>query len=356
MLKVTFNEWKNHIDYKKSVIIQKYNESTKSNVSNASNASRPTYNCLDNSKENKEFNNIFDSIIKTNSFDLSYISFKAIELLSSVFIDTHIIRNALDIKQTEKEIEKKQEQEQTQTQTQEQEIGSESCNKNTLINKQEQDLQNIIKLIIELTVNIEIMLNIHYMLIKIFINKHTISNETRDDKHETINIDKLVIIDTINNSNILPSTLILLFLKLINKLGCMHLANEIIIFEQLQINNNNNNTSNIKKQNIEISLQMKCLLDTFILKIAKYFDNVNNNVNNINIINNNIYSICSSYIVSIFDLFLYKFDNIFDILETYIIKSKPNITEPDLIKLKDIRNQIKSLLEIEFTNMKVKVF
>ena len=80
------------------------------------------------------------------------------------------------------------------------------------------------------------------------------------------------------------------------------------------------------------------------LDITNFFDN-NNNLDSYQ----NIYSICSKYILNNTELVFNNFQNIFSVLEDYILK---NINENIKHKLYYLRNVIKNLIDIEIDNIK----
>jgi len=104
----------------------------------------------------------------------------------------------------------------------------------------------------------------------------------------------------------------------------------------------------------EINKKTKLYLDTFILDITIFFSLCNKNINTKNIntdikIQENIYSLCSKYIINNTELIFNNFENIFDILESHLLK---NINKNKQTKLYYLRNVIKNIIDIEIDNIK----
>ena len=68
-------------------------------------------------------------------------------------------------------------------------------------------------------------------------------------------------------------------------------------------------------------------------------------------LDNNIYTICSKYILNNVELIFNNFENIFNILELHLLKSL-NIDENKKKKLSYLKNVIKNLVDIEIDNIK----
>ena len=79
----------------------------------------------------------------------------------------------------------------------------------------------------------------------------------------------------------------------------------------------NSKFTNYINTNKEINKKTKLYLDTFMLDITNFFDNNNNNLDSYQ----NIYSICSKYILNNTELVFNNFQNIFSVLEDYILKN-----------------------------------
>ena len=90
-------------------------------------------------------------------------------------------------------------------------------------------------------------------------------------------------------------------------------------------------------------------LDTFMININNYFMKSKDR-------NNNIYSICTEYIISIVELLYNEFTYLFDILEVCIIENykykKINFTEERKKELDIIKVQIKQLIFDEINKCK----
>lgn len=281
--KLTLSEWNTYITYKKTYILNTILKPTS----------------LENSEEYKSFIKTFQTIINYKIFNISHILFLVIKLLEDSYLDSSVVNRI---------------------------INNDTTINPTTINDTPDttNLKTIIQILIENVIYIDISLNIHCVLIVYFLKKlKNISNTSRNE------FDKFDTFDTFDN-HIKPSTLILLFLKLIHKID--YTLNPIPIL-------------NIKKT---VSIKMKQYLDTFMIDINETF--INYNVES-------IYKICTTYIFSIIDL-LYNelFYNIFNVLDTYILTHINKKDSFDLDKycvhMKYIKTTIKTLLDIEITNIK----
>ena len=111
------------------------------------------------------------------------------------------------------------------------------------------------------------------------------------------------------------------------------------------VNNKFKNYINNKK---EINKKTKLYLDAFILDITRYFDlNKNNDKNKSTY--QNIYLICSKYILNNTELVFNNYENLFTILEAQLLK---NININEHQKLYYLRNVIKNVINIEIDNIK----
>ena len=310
-----YEEWQTHIEYKKKQILEQ--------IDNKNN--------LDNSIDNKKFIEILKLIINFKIFNVTKFTFLSIKLLVNSFSE--------NCNKTYKEILE--------------------LNEPLIPSQTEINIINIIKIIIDFVVQVEISLNYHCILIIHFINK---ANETTKTK-ETTNLKSshlqpkiFNIFDKIANNisqSIKPSTIILLFLKFVRKLGGIQVTNDTNMLDNIItfINNNSLITCtqfNIKKS-LETNLKIKMYLDTFIININKYFENTS-------LDNNNIYSICIEYIISIVELLYSNFNNLFNILELCIIANynykKIDFTEDKKQELEQIKSDIKDLINDEIKNCK----
>ena len=129
---------------------------------------------------------------------------------------------------------------------------------------------------------------------------------------------------------------------------------KIIKNDNFYMNNNymNNNFTNYINNKKEINKKTKLYLDAFILDITKYFGlNKNNNNNEKNEKNTyqNIYLICSKYILNNTELVFNNYENLFTILEAQLL-TNASINEQN--KLYYLRNVIKNVITIEIDNIK----
>ena len=289
---ITIDEWQEYIYYKKQLIIENIN----------------SLDDLDNSKDNIKFITILKSIINLKIFNISKFSYSAINLLIiSSFINPIILYNI--IKQDETITNSVEEYTESNLDT----------NTNTNTNT---TLTNILKIIIDFVVQIEISLNYHCILIIHFINKSQQQVHTQSQPQSQPQVfNSFSKIDKTITESIKPSTLILLFIKFLQKIGGGQKNN---IFNKLLLFEKTNKSVITTKQNIKELLKtntnMKASLDTFIININKYFINTPKIIDTPDtILNNNIYSICTNYIISIVELFYNNFNILFSILEHYIL-------------------------------------
>jgi hypothetical protein len=327
------NDWQKHIDYKKKNIIEQIDNSI----------------ILDNSIENKKFTEILKTIINLKIFNVSQFTFLAIKLLvKSLFIDSEII---LDI------------------------INNDSLSQNNSNTNPDTNLKNILILIIDFVVQIEISLNYNCILITHFLNKiDKIDNKNvvlNDQPNFFSSFSKFSKIDNdISNCISKQSTVILLFLKFISKIGVYKndktLINTIINFndddkddkddKDNSITKTQNNRNYRNKSKI-LSSKLKMYLDTFMININNYFLNNMDNMDNMdNSRNTTIYSICIEYIISIVEILYNEFNYLFDILETCIISNLKykniNFTEDRKKELDNIKNEIKKSINNEINRCK----
>ena len=134
--------------------------------------------------------------------------------------------------------------------------------------------------------------------------------------------------------NIKPSTLILLFFKLLNKLN-MSSYNNNEIHNILNDKNYNKNYYNKKY----ITKKANIYLDAFIVEITHFFNEKHNK--------SSIYIICSKYILNNLELIFNNFENLFSYLDTHILQ-----TQSDTTKLEYLKTFITNLSSIEFNNIK----
>jgi hypothetical protein len=310
-------EWQKYIDYKKKLIIENINNTID----------------LDNSKDNNKFINILKSIINIKIFNVSNFSFLALKILfASSFINpiilSNIINNDYNFKQN-----KNNENENNNT-------NDTNDNNNTNDN----NIKNILLIIIDFVVQIEISLNYNCILFSHFINKA---------KTVSLHNEKIQVYNTFNEINknitktINPSALILLFFKFLQKLSGNSKNN---IFEKILNIEKENKSNIIIKSNINLNANnilktntnMKLILDTFMLKINKNLlidaNNTIDNIDNKNIDNENIYLICSKYIISIVELFYNNFNYLINILEAFL--NLPEEKKKEFNKIKILIQQL----------------
>lgn len=370
-------------------------------------------NTIDSSNDSLKFNDILKDIIKINIFNISYISFMIFKFLEKSFIPSAILLNAIDIYTDEQmfnilylnnyeecKIDK---------------INKIKYIPESLsyIKSLKFIINMIIEFVvtIELLLNIQCLL-ITDFIDKIYYNKSNKSNTNNNDYND--NSFKPNIFKIFNKTNkatinhIKPSTRILLILKLISKLGSNDYSNYnnniILLFSNKlnvsnEINSNEINPKQINpklinymKNKKEINNKKKIYLDTFIIEISKYFgsDKIKNekeetheetheekhkekhkemheethkepqeeNNKKIDITTNyeiiamqDIYLICSKYMINNIELIFNNFENIFSILEEQLLKSA-NINDIKTKTLFTLKNVIKKLIDNEIVKIK----
>ena len=316
-------EWQNYIDYKKKVIIENINNTID----------------LDNSEDNIKFINILKSIINIKIFNVSKFSFLALNLLfTASFINPIILLDIInqDYSYSFTNIKNN--------------IKNENENENEN-NTNYNNIKNILIIIIDFVVQIEISLNYNCILLSHFINKANFDSLQNEKVFNVFNV-----FNDINkniNESINPSTLILLFLKFLQKiLGNLktNIFDKILNIEKenksnvIIKSNVRSNVNNILKTNIN----MKLILDTFMLKMNKSLliianNNIDNKqLDNKTIVNENIYLICSKYIISIVELFYNNFNYLFNILESFL-----NLQEAKKDDFNKIKLEIQQLINDE---------
>jgi len=318
-------EWQNYIDYKKKVIIENINNTID----------------LDNSEDNIKFINILKSIINIKIFNVSKFSFLALNLLfTASFINPIILLDIInqDYSYSFTNIKNN--------------IKNENENENENENNTNyNNIKNILIIIIDFVVQIEISLNYNCILLSHFINKANFDLLQNEKVFNVFNV-----FNDINkniNESINPSTLILLFLKFLQKIlgnSKTNIFDKILNIEKenksnvIIKSNVRSNVNNILKTNIN----MKLILDTFMLKINKSLLIIENNnidntqLDNKTIVNENIYLICSKYIISIVELFYNNFNYLFNILESFL-----NLQEAKKDDFNKIKLEIQQLINDE---------
>ena len=373
------NDWNKFIYNKKLILI---NEIDKTNT-------------LDSSLDSIKFNDILKDIARSNVFNMSYVAFMTLKFLETSFIPSVILLNTINIYSDVELYEILL-------------LNDNYFNENV---KYIKTMKFIINLIIDFVVTIELSLNIQCLLITDFIDKIAKKNKQNQDNDNDNDYDynfKPRLFKLYNKTNkatinnIKPSTRILLFLKLIGKLGINNMidcnnnndnenenekefinlitnlnSNDSELYSDSESGSSSDDTSTYtKKQNFtyddtgkiiknkstpinnnylnyihnknEINKKTKMYLDSFMLDITLYFGLCNSNKKDKD---NSIYSICSNYILNNTELIFNNFENIFSILEGHLYKSM-NMNSTKKHKLFCLRNVIKNIIDIEIDNIK----
>lgn len=373
--KICFTYWQKYIDKKKLLLLTKI-----TNIQNIDNTmSNSMSNTLDNSPEHKVFINILKSIIKCKLFNISNIIFMLLKFLESSYIESAIICNTIDVYNKDimynninvnnyyfidnnlnPDVENTLEKD---IDTQYEFVNQLDIYINTI--------QTILSLLIDLVVYIEISLNLHCILIVNCLQQISNLNTQNTQNTSIYNSSIFNYYKSLNNNiskNIKPSTVILLFLKIIRKLGIFELDRKIkdilVIIENdtTQNDTTQNDTNYIYKNKFsKLSKELKASLDTFILQITIFFDNENKNNDDKEQSDKDykeLYIIFNNYIINITKLLFNSIENVFDLLDKYIlnnkyiIKTKSNKYNVDEINQKKekfiyMKNTFKNLLDFE---------
>lgn len=342
---------------------------------------------LENTSENIKFISIIKELVNCNLFNISNIAFYILKLLENTFIDSYILCKSAsyDILNTNTKTTTTKTTKTTKTTT-----TKTTTNHISDSNEYLDTLNKYLHLIIDNIVYIELSLNIHFIII--INNLQKLKNLNKDNIKNLNNLTSksFHIFEKINNdiiNTIKPSSHILLFLKLIRKLGKFHMNS--LNNNDILTNKNNSKTieyNNYIKNNKDTSNKIKCVLDNFIININNFYEskdykdnkdnkdnknnkdiiikctldtNLNNNIKNIthsitNNITNNINNICQNYIAFVVELLFKEFNNLFDLLATHL-KSSDNITEAKLQNIILIKDTLSNMINIEIENIKNKL-
>ena len=340
------NDWNNYIYKKKQELI---NEIEKNNT-------------LDNSTSTFIFNDILKDVIKINIVNISYIAFMLLKFMEGTFIPSYLLLNVINVYSDGKlyDIIIKEKMEISKMN----EFNKQ--NNKELIKIDGYKYINILKLIINIIIDFivktEVCLNINCLLMVYFIdkinNKHNIKNNKNKNNNDNNNdyLINLIYKPKIFNlftrthkqiiTHIKSSTLILLFLKFIRKIGIDNVNTKLLIN---YINDDENNINNSYKTYMNhkknINKKTKEYLDLFMIEITNYLEDT------IYVNTPNVYSICSNYIINNIELMFSNFENIYSILETHLLSSV-TINKEKEKKLFYLKTVIKNLCDIEFDNVK----
>ena len=335
---LTLENWQFHIDKKKLELLTHISSS----------------NYLENTSENLQFISIIKELVNCNLFNILNIAFYILKLLENTFIDSDIICEVIS---------------DTNINTQNKDI-KHTPTSDAYLNT----LKKFLHLIIDNIVYIELSLNIHFIII---INNLQKLRQSKDNKYVSPKV--FHTFEKINNdiiNTIKPSSHILLFLKLIRKLGNFHInsLNNNDIFTNKNSNTDSTNKisktidyTNYIKKNKESSNKIKCTLDNFIININNFYESkdykdkdiiikcpLNTTLNVIHSVNNNITSICQNYIILVVKILFTEFNNLFDLLATHL-KSSDNITEEKIQNILIIKTTLSNMINIEIENIKNKL-
>jgi hypothetical protein len=329
------NDWNKYIYKKKQELI---NEIEKNNS-------------LDNSKSTIIFNDILKDVIKINIFNISYIAFMLLKFMEGTFIPSYLLLNIIKIYSDGKlyDIIIKERIEISKLNEYNKKNNKELIKIDSY--KYISILKLIINIIIDFIVKTEVCLNINCLLMVYFIDKIN----TKNNNNYLINLNykpKLFNLFTRTHKQIIThiksSTLILVFLKFIRKIGIDNFNTELLI-NYIDDDDNNNNINNSYKTYMNhkknINKKTKEYLDLFMIEITNYLEDT------LYINTPNVYSICSNNIINNIELMFSNFENVYSILETHLLSSV-TINKEKEKKLFYLKTVIKNLCDIEFDNVK----
>lgn len=322
-LAITYNDWNNYIEIKKTKLLKQIDSTS----------------FLDNSNESKTFITILKAIFNMDIFNMSRISYLAFS-----FLDIYINSYLINILQNDKHIHHI--------------ISIRTSNDKQLNN----DTKIILQFIINLIIQIEFILNLHLFIIIYIIYQNTeLSPHNKNITNKTFSFSKpkiLYKLEKICNdikSSIKPSTTILLLLKINNKL-----CNILDIFDTSLLLKE---TGLIKHAN-ELNSKINNLLDAFILAIAKNtkYHNITSistststNTNTCNNIMIERYELCMNYILDLANILYMYFDIAFETFIKYL-KIENTSNDNSHTTFDNVKSCITDLLKSELITLETKFF
>ena len=316
---LSYEIWQSYIDKQKLNII--------TNISSS--------NYLENTTDNLQFISIIKALVNCNLFNVSNIAFSLLKLLENTYIDSNILCKSISINKRELN------------------------NNNIYLDT----LKKYLNLIIDNVVYIELSLNIHFIIIINYLQK---LHKPKDNTSIIITTPQAFhIFEKINNdatNAIKPSSLILLFLKLIRKLGKFHMNslenNSNNIMKNNTIYKNNKYTKNTK----ETSNNLKHTLDKFIVNINNFYESKDYKDivlecpldTTLRVSQSLITSICQNHIAFIVKILFNEINTLFDILIIHL-KTSETITEEKQLNLENIKNNISNMITDDIEKIKNKL-
>ena len=334
---LTLDTWQSHIDKKKLELLTYI-------------ASR---DYLENTSDNIKFISIIKELVNYNLFNISNIAFYVLKLLENTFIDSNILYEVISYDSSE-----------INTITNANIITT--TNHKSESNEYLDILTKYLHLIIDNVAHIELSLNIHFIIIINNLQKLQTPNKSNIKKINNLSPKVFHTFEKINNNiinTIKPSSHILLFLKLIRKLGKFHMNslnnNDITQYNK---DNKDNKYTNYIKNNKETSNKVKYALDKFIININNFYESKDYKDmiidcpldTSLNITHSLITNICQNYIVLIVKVLFNEFNNLFDLLATHL-KSSKTITGDKIQNLMKITQTLSNLINIEIETIKNKL-
>jgi hypothetical protein len=220
-----------------------------------------------------------------------------------------------------------------------------------------------VKLIVNITVELEITLNLHLFIILNFLNRINQKNAILQTSNKTDVFYKFTKIYSDMLQFVAPSNMILLLFKLIRNTNIYNsLSSDIIskLFETYSESKKNELSNKFKVLIKKQTSQMTIILDTFMLKINMYFFDDGDC---------DIYGLCVNYVFDQINIVFKNYTELFDMFVDYIIfRSRTMFTaiptnsdvkddyENDMKNLQHIKSSIKNLLETEIINARLKFF
>jgi hypothetical protein len=279
---------------------------------------------IQNSKEDYIFNAIIKKLIRINIFDLSRISYLVILFLSP-YIDPYlkeIINYDGDVSSS------------IHNRIYENE-------KNDCLPPLDKTICSMLNIVINQLISLELFLNINVFIL--YLNLHNYAKNNARIISNNIFLFKITQLVDIITNKIPNSTLSLLIMKTINKLGKIH-------------NNyfSNDITANLEKEYFDSKMQEivnnsrinNKLLDSFILQMMEIFESVNILEDSASMDADNfiiIWNTCKSHMINIMRNGIQLFKISLDILIIHLVKEQPDLKA----KASCISNSIMNFLEME---------
>jgi hypothetical protein len=292
---------------------------------------------IQNSKEYNIFNTIIKKLIRVNIFDLSRISYLVI-----LFLSPHINPHLKELLHYDEDVPESILNRIYETE------------KHDYLPPLDKTISNILNIVLNQLITIELFLNIHIFMLYLNLHNHYKLNECNKTNSTRSNSNNLFLfkisqLAEIITNKIPKSTLSLLIMKTINKLG--------------KLNTNyfdNNVLANLEKEYLDSKIDAIVnysnknneLLDDFIIHIIELCDSVGDSVGDNkpdNLIL--IWNKCRTHMVGIVRNGIQLFKIGLDILIIHLVKEQPDLKS----KASCISNSIMNFLEMEIDMLDTKL-